>query len=248
MSVGGVKATSGLDEPIWNALTTVHAYLAEGGALARRYPAAIGPAAAVREHSDEAYLELAPLLRGVGAGYGVMFLVETPPLPHGWHLHQDFPMEQMVFESSVAPRGARLEGLSIEKLNERDVPEMVALATLTEPGPFGTRTIEYGGYVGIRQAGRLVAMSGQRLAPAGFREVSAVCTHPDFRGRGYAAALVTRVVEGILPRGEVPFLGVKQDNVGAIRVYERLGFRVRRTLRVAVVIPPGSGSDTPVHL
>lgn len=221
-----------LDRPIWNALTTVHAPLAEGDGLARCYPDAIGPLCAVREQSGEAYHALAGLLRG--RGYGVMFLDEAPRVPAGWRVERDYAMEQMVATSVVATPG----GVCIEKLSEADVPEMVALAELTEPGPFRVRTIELGGYVGIREGGRLVAMAGQRTAPAGFREVSAVCTHPDFRGRGYAGMVVASVADGIRARGETPFLGVRQTNVGAVRVYERVGFTIRKTLRVTVVIPP----------
>jgi ribosomal protein S18 acetylase RimI-like enzyme len=238
-----MRAMSGLDlavldRPIWTALTTVHAGLAEGDGLARRYPEAIGPLAAVREQTDRAYQSLAPLLCG---GYGVMFLAEPPRLPAGWRIEREYALKQMVATVAIPVPG----DFPIEQLSERDVPEMVALAELTEPGPFRERTIELGGYVGIRESGRLAAMAGQRTALTGsghgFREISAVCTHPDFRGRGYAGALVARVVEEIVGRGETPFLGVREDNVGAFRVYERLGFEVRTTLRVVVVTPPGSG-------
>jgi predicted GNAT family acetyltransferase len=171
----------------------------------------------------------------------VMFLAEAPQLPAGWHIVRDHRMRQMVAAGAVPGP----EGFAIEKLSERDVPEMVALAELTEPGPFRDRTIELGGYVGIRASGRLAAMTGQRTALRAlgrtYREVSAVCTHPDFRGRGYAGALVAHVRDAILARGETPFLGVRETNVGAFRVYERLGFEVRRTLTVTVVSPPGAG-------
>jgi predicted GNAT family acetyltransferase len=115
---------------------------------------------------------------------------------------------------------------------------MVALASLTEPGPFRQQTATLGGFVGIRMAGRLAAMAGRRLSPAGFTEVSAVCTHPEFRGRGYARALVAAVARGIEDEGRVPFLTSFETNVGAVRVYEQVGFTVRRRFALAVLKPP----------
>lgn len=225
--------TTSLDNPIWNALFTVHAHFAESNNLARRYPADIGPLSGIKEQSPEAYASLAELLGG--EEIAVLFLA-TPPLPPpDWRLVQVILMEQMVCD---APPSISEHASLIESLGPKDVPEMVGLAKLTEPGPFREGTIRLGGYRGIRQSGHLAAMSGQRLSLTGFTEVSAVCTHPDFRGRGYANALVSAVAHGIYHRGETPFLGVKQDNVGAIRVYQKLGFRVRATQYVTVVKRP----------
>jgi predicted GNAT family acetyltransferase len=119
-----------------------------------------------------------------------------------------------------------------------DYPEMVALASLTEPGPFRERTASLGGFVGIRVDGRLAAMAGQRLAPTGFAEVSAVCTHPDFRGRGYAQALVAVVARNIHSEGGMPFLTSFEANTGAVRIYRQVGFVHRRTFELAVLKPP----------
>ena len=120
------------------------------------------------------------------------------------------------------------------KLTEADVPEMLALTKLTEPGPFLPRTIELGSYFGIHESGSLVAMAGERLHLTGFTEVSAVCTHPDFRGRGYGNALMSAVISRIMRRGETPFLHVKTDNA-AVRLYQKLGFRIRAQLHLAVI-------------
>jgi predicted GNAT family acetyltransferase len=112
---------------------------------------------------------------------------------------------------------------------------MLALATLTEPGPFFARTHQLGDFVGVRDGGRLMAMAGERMKPTGFTEVSGVCTHPDGRGRGYAGALTRAVVAKILARGEQPFLHVYAHNTGAIALYEALGFSLRRKMSMTVL-------------
>jgi predicted GNAT family acetyltransferase len=113
------------------------------------------------------------------------------------------------------------------RLTQADVPEMLALTELTKPGPFGTRTHEMGDYFGIRSAGALAAMAGERLRMPDYTEISAVCTRPDYLGKCYASALLEMLVERICSRAEVPFLHVRSTNVRAIQVYERLKFRKR---------------------
>jgi predicted GNAT family acetyltransferase len=112
---------------------------------------------------------------------------------------------------------------------------MIELTTLTKPGPFGPRTHELGTYLGIRREGKLVAMAGERLKVPGYTEVSAVCTHPEYLGNGYAQALMSAVMRGIRERGETPFLHVRGDNDRAIKVYEKLGFRTRKQGHFAVI-------------
>ena len=222
-----------LDHPTWHALTSVHASFAEGSGLAKRYPLDVAPLAAVREQSRAAYDALGELFEPDESA--ILFLDTPPAAPDGWHVDLNVPMEQMVCGTPPAAGRHRPE---IAALGAGDVAQMQALAKLAAPGPFRTRTIEFGGYVGIHDAGQLVAMSGRRLALTGFTEVSAVCTHPDYRGRGYGEALVTAVVRGLFAEGVTPFLGVRQSNAGAIRLYERLGFTVRRTLHLAAVRRP----------
>ena len=89
--------------------------------------------------------------------------------------------------------------------------------------------------MGIRDGGRLAAMAGRRTAIPGYREVSAVCTHPSSRGRGYAATLVCAVVNEMAKYGELPYLHVRQDNLSAVRLYSRLGFGGTRTLHCTIV-------------
>src|SRR5271165_2772999 len=115
------------------------------------------------------------------------------------------------------------------ELGSADSRKMIELTGMTKPGPFGSRTHELGTYLGIRSEGKLVAMAGERMKVPGHTEVSAVCTHPGHTGHGYAAALMTRVMQGILDRGEKPFLHSRGDNTRAIELYKRLGFRERKS-------------------
>lgn len=178
------------------------------------------------------------------------FSKREPDPPSGWAIQYSAEMYQMIYETPVRgaetgatrnlPRNATHD--AIRELTPADVPEMLALTKLTEPGPFRPRTIELGGYLGIRDSGSLVAMAGERLQITGFTEVSAVCTHPEFRGRGYGNALVSAVASRIMRRGVTPILHVKADNITAVRLYERLGFKVRARLHLAVVRHGASSS------
>ncbi len=144
------------------------------------------------------------------------------------------PMVQMVADTISTPP----DGAPIVPLGDVDAAEMLALATLTRPGPFLARTHELGGFVGIRAGGRLVAMTGTRLRVDGHVEVSAVCTHPDHRGAGHAARLIATVAAAIMAAGDQPFLHTFAHNVGAIGLYERLGFRIRRRPVAVMLTPP----------
>jgi predicted GNAT family acetyltransferase len=143
-------------------------------------------------------------------------------------------MPQMVYEASAPPERSSSDPEIID-LSAPDVPEMLELTALTKPGPFNRRTHELGTYLGIRRDGRLVAMAGERLKVPGYTEVSAVCTHPDHAGHGYARILMTEVMRRICYRGETPFLHVREDNVRAIELYKRLGFKQRVLSHLAVL-------------
>jgi ribosomal protein S18 acetylase RimI-like enzyme len=225
-----------LDNPIWHSLAGRHAHFAVGAeaghGLVRRYPAEIGPLAAFHEATPEAFAELAALVPE--GDLAILFFADTPAIPAGWQLIRRGTLVQMV--CPVAPEDPPAVG-TIVSLEPADYPEMVALTALTEPGPFRAQTAQLGGFVGIRVADRLAAMAGQRLSLEGFAEVSAVCTHPDFRGRGFAQALVATVARAIHATGRVPFLTAFAGNTGAIRVYEQVGFVERRRLELAVVRP-----------
>lgn len=222
-----------LDNPIWNALLTEHTTLAISNHAARRYPGAIGPLSGIPTQSPENYQALGPLA-GPG-GVLVLFCTEAPAPPEEWTLIRGGLLTQMICEQ---PRPAALEltrGEQFRPLAASDVPAMVELAQLTEPGPFRDRTIELGAFFGIFQSGRLVAMAGERLHLPHHVEVSAVCTDPEARGRGYARMLIATVMDEIAQRGKTPFLHSFADNHSAIRVYESLGFRQRRTFELAVL-------------
>lgn len=218
-----------LDRPVWTTLTTRHAALASGDARAWRIDAAVGPFAAPADAGRDSLAALARLLPPADE----LWLVEAEPLPlpPGLRTRQEAPLDQMVAEA-VAPPAPAFE---VRPLGAADAPEMLALATLTRPGPFRARTHELGQFVGVREGGRLVAMAGERMKVPGFTEVSGVCTHPDHRGKGYAAQLMRAVASRILAQGEAAFLHVYPSNTGAIALYEALGFRRRRGMRLQIV-------------
>jgi predicted GNAT family acetyltransferase len=225
-----------LDNPIWHALTSTHAHLAEGNALARRYPLHLAPFAAMREQTPEGFAALARALHP--EGMAALFVTPLEPPPPGWTHLRNFEVVQMTCDK-LTPT---LEPAMIE-LETRDVPEMLELIRLTEPGPFKERANELGTFYGVRdnhpdRNGKLVAMAGERIRLTGFTEISAVCTHPDFQRRGLARGLTHRLAREILARGEVPFLHVFAGNSNAIRAYESLGFQKRQVFTGVVIKAP----------
>jgi predicted GNAT family acetyltransferase len=164
----------------------------------------------------------------------VLARTDRLPLPDGWEQAWHGPGVQMV-ATSVAAQG---RSDAVETLTTDDVPEMLELVKRTEPGPFEVRTIELGTFVGIRDGGKLVAMAGERIRPLGYTEVSGVCTDTDYRGRGLAGTLVRAVVANIAAAGNVAILHTRADNVGAIRLYEQLGFALRKEFEVLGVRAP----------
>ena len=154
----------------------------------------------------------------------------APSYPTGWQALQTFDLVQMIGEQVTA--GDCPEAIP---LGAGDVPEMIELVAQTEPGPFLSRTIELGDYLGIRSEGALVAMAGERFQLDGWTEISAVCTKPEYRGRGLASQLMGALIAGIQLRSQRVFLHVLSTNTGAIRLYEQLGFRVRQTATITVV-------------
>src|SRR6202050_5757162 len=165
------KTMHSLDNPIWNSLSTLHAHFAQGDELAKRYAPEVTLLAAMAEPTSDAYASLAKALQRAAA---VLFLSQPPQIPAGWITVHAAPLVQMLCEK---PNLAQ-DGYPAEKLTAADVPEMLALAEVTKPGPFGTRTRELGEYLGIRQSKRLVAMAGERLDLPGYMAGRAVRSQP----------------------------------------------------------------------
>lgn len=214
-----------LERPPWSALTTMHADFALGGDLARRYPAKIAPMAGVREISNASLNALAALI--VVGLFGPEPVSEAGDLLVVSHKHID----QMICDrQDNSPQTG-----PVTELTPADVPDMLHLVELTKPGPFSAGAIMLGSYLGIRCAGKLIAMAGERMRFDGFTEISAVCTHPGYRGCGYASSLVRALVRQIITRGETPFLHLYSDNTIAAALYTKLGFALQRRLIVTVL-------------
>lgn len=222
-----------LDRPVWASL--VHSpQLAEGGELARRYRRDIHLFASGRDDNPASGAALRDLVQ---PGESVFVLqVPTIQVPEGLVALREAQGVQMLATRAIA---AMAGGDLITELGDADAAEMLALTQLTEPGPFLPRTHTMGRFIGIRIGGRLAAMAGERMRFAGFTEVSGVCTHPDFRGRGLAARLSSVVAQAIQQRGEQPFLHAWSSNRTAISLYERLGFEWRAAVNVAVLSRAG---------
>lgn len=217
-----------LDRPVWHSLLGTHAPLARRHGAAAVYDPEVSNFAGTADDGVQAWADLRRVLRGrTGILPGSPF-----PVPDDVRVAVRIPVLQMVAEHwRPEPDPEATE------LGPNDTPEMLDLAGRTRPGPFEVRTRELGRYVGFRVDGRLVAMAGERFRPPGFTEVSAVCTDPEFRGRGFAERAMRTVAAGIVARGEVPFLHVATDNP-AIGLYTRLGFVTRVEYQVAVVVIP----------
>jgi ribosomal protein S18 acetylase RimI-like enzyme len=223
-----------LDNIIWSALSTRQTQFARHFGEARKFMPEVAPLAGLREPTAEGYESLAELVpeNGVAA----VFLDEDYAPQPGWTKVAGAALLQMVWIGKGQLAGSNPSSdPDIVELGVRDSAEMIELTGLTKPGPFGPRTHELGTYLGIRIEGKLVAMSGERMKIPGYTEVSAVCTHPEHTGHGYAARLMSEVMRGIRERGETPMLHVRGDNVRAIALYERLGFVTRWSGYFAVV-------------
>ncbi|HWF99874.1 MAG TPA: GNAT family N-acetyltransferase [Steroidobacteraceae bacterium] len=218
----------GLDRPVWESLSTYHGRLAEGDDRARRFVRDVNVFASSRDDDPEALAALADLVR---PGESV-YLLQAPriAIPAALTALREAKGVQM-----IAPLGTPFEPPQHDMLPlaDADAPEMLALAKLTEPGPFLPRTHLMGSFLGIRIAGRLAAMAGERMRFPGHTEVSGVCTHPDFRGRGLARRLSAAVAHRIQARGEQAFLHAWKSNHAAIALYGSLGFVLRTEVNVA---------------
>jgi predicted GNAT family acetyltransferase len=209
--------------PIWHALQTRHRHFAKSTADACRYPGDVVPFAAVASPSAASLQQLHSLLAP-----GESTWLIGPQYPQVPELLREEALEclQMVLPEKVKPPELTS---SIVKLPDTAAPEMVALTTLAFPGYFRARTCEMGDYYGVRSPrGELIAMGGERLALEGYSEISAVCTHPSFRGQGLAASLIWHLVRNHRRAGIASWLHVGAANSRAIDLYLRLGFQTVR--------------------
>jgi GNAT superfamily N-acetyltransferase len=212
-----------LDNPVWHALTTQHAGLALTADGAARYPAEIVPFAGVGEPTARAADQLTSLVEDAES----VFVVGIAPVPPpGWTLEPKKAVLQMVCPS----RPPDVPGPPIQTMTAAEAPDMLALTDLVFPGFFRPRTLDMGAYYGIYDGARLAAMAGERMRLDGYQELSAVCTHPSYTGRGYAQRLLAHLSNSAFDRGFTPFLHVYADNARAIGVYRKMGFVDRTTL------------------
>ena len=223
-----------LDNPVWSALTGPQRDLGSSAPLAARFHPDVSPFGAFAEEPTARHWK--DLVRLVAPGESVVLVGSPPDPPPGWKVLWEGTGVQMIGDRVLLQSPAPTAPSTLPEpvaLGPDDSEDMLALVAETRPGPFLSRTVEFGGYLGIRHVGRLIAMAGERLRPDGFAEISAVATHPDHRNQGLAELLVRAVAAGIVGRGEIPFLHASEANVGAIRLYASMGFVIRRTLSFA---------------
>ncbi len=215
-----------LINPVFNALQTCDAAMSRGTETAKYFDIEVSPFAGFDVSHPNGFDELYDLLP---AQRSILYAhANEVSIPKNWQIKAHVPGLQFVLEH-YSPHPAA--GVTILPLDEMHVAEMIRLTALTRPGPFAARTIEFGNYFGIFENGQLVAMTGQRLHLPGLTEISAVCTHPNHVGKGYAAALLQHQIELIVNTGQTPFLHVRADNTRATDLYKRLGFAVSRPMQ-----------------
>jgi ribosomal protein S18 acetylase RimI-like enzyme len=218
-----------LDNIVWHSLAGAHARFARGTGTARRYAPGFSPMLGFAAAQEPDFDAVAPFCEPDEHFYCDVW---SGPAPEGWKIEKESTMFKMIWDAAMPDLDVLPEPL---RLGTAHASQALELASLTNPGPFGLRTIELGEYFGFLEGQRLVAMAGERLQAGNLREISGVCTHPDFQGKGLARRLMVRLIRRQLQRGQVPVLHVMCDNHTAHGLYQRMGFRDHRVSVVRVI-------------
>lgn len=217
-----------LSNPVWESLCTRQKDFNIGDEEIRFYPADVSPFLAVKNWDEK---DMQALTERIPTRSFSMVVENEVNLPPSFDIIFAIPLYQMVCKD-LHP--SETTGIEIHELSYEHVLQMLALTAMTKPGPFYEKTIDLGNYIGIFDKDNLVAMAGERMKLTGYTEVSAICTHPDHLGKGYASALFSRASEQIVKDGCHPFLHVRTDNARAIRIYEKFGYKIRSKMFFSV--------------
>ncbi|MBS0438972.1 MAG: GNAT family N-acetyltransferase [Proteobacteria bacterium] len=217
-----------IDNPFWASLLTRHRAIALRDGDAARYPAQFAPFVGVANADSDAGDALTRL---VGAEQNLLLLGVAPRLPAPWTLEAFHPLAQMIRSAPLSV----VDGPEIIPLSSAHRADVLALTALVYPHYFRERTMELGRYFGIYMPDkngevRLAAMIGERLGTETHTEMSAICTHPDFTGRGYAQRLTAFLTNDTLAHGRTPFLHVSHENTRALQLYAHMGYTLRRDI------------------
>jgi hypothetical protein len=219
-----------LDNPVWNALISGNKNLSKGNDQVKYFPANVAPFVGLSQYGPDELQLLSKAIHGKRT-LAVISLKEVE-IPGPWNVIEHMKVLQMVYNHQNPPGIAPAK---LSHLKKHNVPQMIALTKMTRPGPFFERTIEFGNYEGIFKDDQLIAMAGQRLHANQYEEISAVCVHHDYVGKGYASQLIINQIHRIKAELSVPFLHVKEDNTKAIRLYKNLGFDTREQMDIYII-------------
>jgi ribosomal protein S18 acetylase RimI-like enzyme len=214
-----------LHNPVYNALLSGDKHLSFGNEQVKFFDEQVSPFAGFEEGYNKGFSDLYDWLP---SGRKILYAIPSViAQPAGWQVQYEIKGLQFVYE---AGRQGKTQFPDVIPLSEIHVEQMIQLAKLIKPGPFGSRTLDFGSYFGIFDNEKLIAITGQRLHVENYTEISAVCTHPDHTGKGYANSLLQLQLQLILQHGQQPFLHVREDNERAIVIYQRIGFSISRSM------------------
>ena len=216
-----------LDNPIWNALNTGDAEKNRGNEQVRHFDINTAPFIGIENWNEDSQRKIIELHQPEREWF--LLIADTIQFIDQLELLVTMPIHQLVC-TNLNRSPIKHNEIKYIPLNESHVDEMILLTALTKPGPFSKNTIQFGNYHGIFDNDKLVAMGGERMHVANYTEISAICTHPDAQGKGYAASITQFLAAAIIEKGQIPFLHARTDNTKAIEIYKRLGFELRTTV------------------